>query len=97
MAKKDIYQEKLEARLKEVRAQLDKFDAEAQKAEADAKARLEKEKENLRKRQEEAERKLQELRKSGEDAWEDMRAGTEAALRNLNDALSKAFSRFGNR
>jgi hypothetical protein len=42
----------------------------------------------------EAKGKLAELRKAGDDAWEDLKMGIESAKNSLGTALKSAFSRF---
>jgi len=94
MSAKQAYEKKLEARLDEWKAEIDKLKAKAAGAEADAQLQYEKEIDNLQKRQAEARQKLEELRKAGDDAWEDMKAGIENAWSELQDAMGKATARF---
>ena len=71
------------------------------------KARLEKSKSEMRigpgeqidelsKKQEEARRKVQQIRPSGDEAWEDLQTGAEQAMTNLKEAIGLAVSRFKN-
>jgi len=94
MSAKQAYEKKLEARLDEWKAEIEKLKAKAAGAEADAQLQYEKEIDNLQKRQAEARQKLEELRKAGDDAWEDMKAGIENAWSELQDAMGKATARF---
>jgi len=48
----------------------------------------------LRSKQEAAQEKLRELKNAGEDAWEDLKAGTELACDSLGEAVKSATSRF---
>jgi hypothetical protein len=38
--------------------------------------------------------RLQTLRQTGQDAWQDLRSGIDQALKNLTDGIENAFSRF---
>lgn len=94
MSAKQAYEQKLEAKLNEWKAEIDKLKAKADGAEADSRLRYEKEIDDLKKRQAEARKKLEELRKASDDAWEDMKAGIDSAWSSLGDAIGKATSRF---
>ncbi len=94
MSAKQAYEKKLEARLDEWKAEIDKLKAKAAGAEADAQLQYEKEIDNLQKRQAKAREKLKELRNAGDDAWEDMKAGMENAWSELQDAMGRATTRF---
>jgi len=94
MSAKEAYEQKLQARLDEWKAEIDKLKAKADGGEADARLRYEKEIDNLQKKQAEAREKLEELRKAGDDAWEDLKAGMENVWSSLEDAIGKATARF---
>jgi len=94
MSVKEAYEQKLQARLDEWKAEIDKLKAKADGGEADARLRYEKEIDNLQKKQAEAREKLEELRKAGDDAWEDLKAGMENVWSSLEDAIGKATARF---
>ena len=92
--KKKAYQEKVETQLKEWGAKIDELKAKAEKSKADLKIKYEEQIEELRRKQEEVKGKLSEIKGSGGEAWEDLKAGVERALGDLNNAIGKAFSRF---
>lgn len=88
------YREKREAQLKELAARLDLLEAKADKAKADARIRYGEEIEKLREKLDTARVKLSLLQDAGEQAWEDVKEGLDAAMRDLRQAYSRATSRF---
>lgn len=94
MNMKQAYVEKVQARLNEWDAEIEKLKARADKAEADAKIAYLEQIETLREEQREAQSKLDDLRAAGDDAWEDMKAGVQNAWASLEKAAKDASSRF---
>jgi F0F1-type ATP synthase membrane subunit b/b' len=94
MSDKSAYREKLEARLEQWRAEIDKLQAKAAEASADARREYDDQVAELRKQQEEARDKLKELDEASDDAWEDMKGGFEKAWDKLGDAVKSARERF---
>jgi dGTP triphosphohydrolase len=94
MSKKEAYEKKIEAQLKEWKTDIDKMKAKAEKADAEAKLEYYKQIEELRTRQEAAQKKLTELKGTGEEAWEDLKVGIELAWTSLGEAVKSARSRF---
>lgn len=94
MNMKQAYAEKVQARLNEWDAEIEKLKARADKAEADAKIAYLEQIETLREEQREAQSKLDDLRAAGDDAWEDMKAGVQNAWDSLEQAAKDASSRF---
>ena len=94
MSMKEAYKKKLEAQFDEWKVEIDKLKAKANKAEADAQIKYHKEIENIRMKQEAVGEKLVELKDSGDEAWEDLKAGLDNAMKNLGDAIKTATSRF---
>ena len=94
MNMKEAYEQKLQAKLDEWGAEIDKLKAKADNAEADAQLEYYKRIEELRTMQESATNKLAELKDAGDDAWEDLKAGIESAWDSLGSALKSATSRF---
>ena len=80
--------------MKEWTAKMDVLKAKAEKAKGEAKIKYYEETEDLRTKQKLAKQKLQDLRESGDDAWEELKAGGDKALDDLRDALNRAASRF---
>ena len=94
MSMKQAYIDKIQARLNEWDAEIEKLTAQADEAGADARIRYQKQVSELKERQKEAQLKLDDMRKSGEDAWEDMKAGVENAWMSMEKAVKDATSRF---
>jgi len=94
MSMKEAYKKKLEAQFDEWKVEIDKLKAKAEKAEADAQIKYHKQIENIRAKQEAVQEKLVELKDSRDEAWEDLKAGLDNAMKNLGDAIKTATSRF---
>lgn len=94
MSTKKAYEEKLQAQLDEWNAEIEKLKAKADKAEADARIEYYEQIEKLREQQREAQSRLDEFRRAGEDAWEDLKAGIENARDSLGKAVKTAAARF---
>ena len=94
MSMKEAYKKKLEAQFDEWKVEIDKLKAKADKAEADTQIKYHKQIENIRAKQEAVREKLVALKDSGDEAWEDLKAGLDNAMKNLGDAIETATSRF---
>ena len=94
MSMKQAYQDKLQAQLDQWRAEIGKLQAKAQGSSAQAQLDYYKQIENLRSMQVDAEKKLDELRQSGDEAWEDLKAGIDHAWGSLGNAVKSAAARF---
>jgi hypothetical protein len=92
--KRKAYEEKLDAQLKEWSAQLALLKAKADNAKADAKIEYYKIIEALQHKQNNARTKLQELKTSGDEAWEDIKTGAEKVLAEVKAAYHDVSSRF---
>ena len=94
MDDKSAYRQKLEARLDQWRADIDKLEAKAAEAQADARIEYKKQIEALRGKQKEARAKLDELDKASGEAWKDLKSGLETAWDDLGRAVKSAVDRF---
>jgi len=94
MSTKKAYQQKLNAKLDEWNADINKLKAKADSAEADVKLEYHEQIENLKEKQTAAEQKLNELTQASDAAWEDLKAGTESAWNSLGNAVQNATARF---
>ena len=94
MLDKDLYIQKLHARLDQWNANIDKLRAKADKAEAGVRQEYFKQIEYLQGRRKEAEGKLAEMRAAGGDAWEDLKIGVGMAWDAMEEAIKSATSRF---
>lgn len=94
MSKKDAYIQKLHAKIDEWNAEIDKLNAKASQVEADSKIEYQKQIEALRQKRNEIENKLSDISRSGEEAWNDLKAGIDLAWEAMNEAIKSATSRF---
>lgn len=94
MSKKQAYEKKLQAQLDEWNADIDKLKAKADAATADKQLEYYKKIEELQSMQDNANKKLTELKKAGDDAWEDIKVGIDSAWDSLGSAFKSATSRF---
>ncbi|MDD4333990.1 MAG: hypothetical protein PHY77_00065 [Desulfotomaculaceae bacterium] len=94
MENREEYQGKIEAQLSEWGAELDKLKAKANKAKADTKQGYHDQLEALRSKQASIHAKLQELKTSGDDAWEDLKEDLDHSWSHTKDAFTKAIARF---
>jgi nucleotide-binding universal stress UspA family protein len=92
--KKKAYVDKMEAQLKEWGTEIEILKAKAEKSKAEAKITYLKQIEELRHKQKSLKGKLQELKESGDEAWEDFKEGAEAAFIDMKKAFKQAASRF---
>jgi lambda repressor-like predicted transcriptional regulator len=86
--------ETLEAQLKEWGVDLEKFRAKADKTNDKVKAELEREVAALRAKLNEAQKKLEELKKTGDDASGELKKGIENAWAELKEAFESATAKF---
>lgn len=91
---KQAFQQKLEAQLKEWDAMLEELKSKAQDAKTEIRADYEKQLEILASKRDLARTKVLELRQRTEDAWEDLKGGTEKAWDEMRKALDHIASRF---
>ena len=94
MVDKDAYVQKMQAKLDEWNAEIDKLKAKAAQVEADSRVEYQKQIQNLQEKRQGAEKKLAEVRQAGESAWQDLKAGAQSAWDAMEDALKSARSRF---
>lgn len=95
MNMKKAYEQKLQAQLDEFGAEISKLQAKADQASADARLEYHKQIEELHTMQREAGNKLAQLKESGDDAWEDLKAGIDRAWTSLGSSVKSAAARFG--
>ena len=84
------YQEKAEAQLEELKAQIGLMEAKAAKAKAEAKIEYSEQIEKLRQEQQEVEERLEGLKAAGSGAWRELSAGVDDAIAALQNAVSNA-------
>ena len=88
------YQEKMEARLKALAVKIDLLQAKADKTNAKTNIKYSKQIKMVRAKQEMLRNRLHKLKKSGDEAWDELRAGVYIAWDDLKYALNRAISRF---
>jgi hypothetical protein len=94
MQTKNNYQEKMEARLKALAVKIDLLKAKADKTNAEANIKYHKQIKIVRPKQEMLGHRLHELKQSGDEAWEELKAGVYIAWDDLKFASRRAISRF---
>jgi predicted RNase H-like nuclease (RuvC/YqgF family) len=92
--KRDAYVQKLKAQLDEWNADINKLEAKADQAEVRAKIEYHKRIADLRARRKEVEDNIGELQQAGEGAWEDLKQGLENSWEILKASFTKAKSEF---
>jgi phage host-nuclease inhibitor protein Gam len=92
--KMDEYVEKLKDKIGDWNIEIDKLQAKGDQAKADVRKKYAKQIKELKAKRKELEGKVGQLRKAGEGAWEDMKAGADIALKVLGEAVKSAKSRF---
>lgn len=93
MSDKQAYERKLEAKLEEWQADIDKLRAKAKQAGADAQIAYQKQIDDLRKGRDEMEGKLTEIRNAQSAAWSDIKSGADKAWDDMSKAMKDAWSR----
>ena len=93
MKTKEAYIQKLHAKIDEWNADIDKLKAKADQVEADSKIEYQKQIKILKSKRDEIEKKVSEISRSGEQAWEDLKAGVDLAREAMSEAIKSATSR----
>ena len=92
--KRKAYEEKIDAQLKEWNTKIALLNAKADKAKAEAKVEYYKTIETLQGMQDKARMKLQEIRTTGDDVWDDLKTSAENVWAEVNSAFQSAATRF---
>jgi len=92
--KRKAYEEKIDAQLMEWNTEIALLNAKADKAKAEAKIEYYKTIETLQGMQDKARMKLQEIRTTGDDVWEDLKTGAENVWTEVNSAFQSAATKF---
>ena len=94
MNSREEYVRKMQAKLEEWNSEIDTLTAKASKVTSDVGNEYNEQIEALKSKQSEARQKIEELRQSGESAWEDLKSGIELAWTAMGEAIDSARSRF---
>jgi uncharacterized coiled-coil DUF342 family protein len=93
--KKDVYVQKLKAKIDEWNAEIDKLSAQANQSQADLKLRYLEQVEELKEKRNEAGAKLEALQEAGESAWDEIKDGLEESFHVWKDSFARAKAAFG--
>ncbi len=94
MSSRDEYVRKMQAKLAELNADIDKLAARAGQVSAELKSEYNEEMAALKAKQAAARKKIEEMQKSGESAWQDLKAGMDLAWTAIGESIDSAKSRF---
>lgn len=94
MKSKEEYVRVMQAKLEEWSADIDVLTAKGNEVSAELKRDYAEQVEALKTKQAAARQKIEELQKSGESAWEDLKAGLDLAWTAIGEAVDSAKSRF---
>ncbi len=94
MSTKEEYVRKMHSKLDTWSAEINKLSARADQVGADTRAEYRKHIDELHTKKAAAQKHLDELRQTGEGAWEDLKAGMEMAWDAIGEAVDSAKSRF---
>lgn len=92
--KRKVYEEKLDAQLKEWNAEIALLKAKAENSKADVKVEYATKIDALQHKRDIAKAKLHELKAAGDEAWEDLRTGAEKAWAEVKTAFHDAAAKF---
>lgn len=94
MSEKENYGQKIQARMEEWNAEIDRLEARADRSAEDMQLQYYEEVKKLRALQEEARRRLEALEEAGDDAWEGLRNDVDNAANAVERAVNIAGTRF---
>ncbi|WP_404401025.1 coiled coil domain-containing protein [Idiomarina seosinensis] len=94
MADKEAFEQKHEAKIEEMQAEIDRLKAKAKQAEADSKVKYQERISELEALKAKADEKLEIMKKSSKDAWTDVSTGLESATQSLATAIKAASKEF---
>ena len=84
----------MEKKLKDWGGEIEKIRGKADKLGTDSREKYQEQVRELRAKQELARQKVQEMKKAGGEAWEDLRAGAESAMNDLKKTVDKTVSKW---
>jgi len=91
---KDLYVQKLEKHIESFKGYLDDMTEKSQGLEADLRKQFDADKQTLDDRIYDLKSRLDDIRKTSEDAWKDVGKGTTNALKELAEGFKSAASKF---
>ena len=94
MSSRDEYVRKMQAKLEEWNADIATLTAKAGEVSADLRSEYKEQIAALQAKQAAAREKIEEVQKSGEDAWKDLKLGIDLAWSAIGKSIDSATSRF---
>lgn len=94
MSEKKEFLEKQKAQIADWNKQINELIQTAKKTQVDASVKFENYIEDLKERLDDVRLKIEDVKKSGDSSWHDLRTGMEKAWKDLADAFDNAKSRF---
>ena len=94
---KDAYVEKLKLQLDEWSAELDVMEAKARQADADFKEKYQSKADELRYQKTLAQGRINALQEAADDAWEELRNGSESIWGTVRQTFADAKAKFDNK
>ena len=94
MNDRELYAEKMKARIDEWNADLNKLEARSREAEAQWRAKYDEQIQELREQRNQVEERLRELQKASDESWKRLREGMELAWDDMSKAFRDAADRF---
>ena len=87
---KKAYEEYAKAKIKEIDARMQELQAKAEQTKAESRMEYEKNLEEARQKKQELQQQLDSIRSAGEDAWQSLKTGFDAALSDMKIAVDSA-------
>lgn len=94
---KDAFQRKVQAELDEMQVRITQLRGQARHASTEARADLQKALREIEKKKDLANKKVKAIRSATASSWEQVKSKTEAALKDLRDALNRALTHLPSR
>jgi len=94
MGLREEYQKKVEAQIREWDAKAEELKAKAEQAKAEAKIEYLEQIEALKAKSDVIKKNLEELKSSGEDAWESLKSKIDPALEELKGIIDGIMAKF---
>jgi len=91
MSDREVYIEKMAAKLKEWDAKIEKLEAKARNVKADAGKEYDKQIREMKNQRDKVQGKIRKLRESGDDAWDDLKDGLEKSWKTLGNTFDGIF------
>ncbi len=94
MSKREAYEQKMKARLKELKTEIERLKAKSESVSADAKLEYQKQLDEIKGKYDKANAKFMELQRSGSESWNEMKVGMEKAWEDMNTKVDSLVSKF---